>query len=127
MIPMEERRRFTLYLNRVYTAGVPMAGEIPVLRCDGTRAYIFGWVTKCVNEQGVEEFQSVCMDITQRHHVKKANETKRYIKALSDVYDKIFEYDFANNTVKCLYAQDYSMFRWIENIPMQMEELPKNG
>lgn len=122
MIPMEERRRFTLYLNRVYTAGVPMAGEIPVLRCDGTRAYIFGWVTKCVNEQGVEEFQSVCMDITQRHHVKKANETKRYIKALSDVYDKIFEYDFANNTVKCLYAQDYSMFRWIENIPMQMEE-----
>lgn len=122
MIPMEERRRFALYLNRVYTAGVPMAGEIPVLRCDGTRAYIFGWVTKCVNEQGVEEFQSVCMDITQRHHVKKANETKRYIKALSDVYDKIFEYDFANNTVKCLYAQDYSMFRWIENIPMQMEE-----
>ena len=122
MIPMEERRKFTLYLNRVYTHGVPMAGEMPVLRCDGTRAYVFGWVTKCINEQGREEFQSVCMDITKRHYVKRANEARRYIKALSDVYDKIFEYDFSTNTVKCLYAQDYSMFKWIKNIPMQMEE-----
>ena len=46
MIPMEERRRFALYLNRVYTAGTPIAGEMTLLRCDGTRASIFGWVTK---------------------------------------------------------------------------------
>lgn len=122
MIPMEERRRFALYLNRVYTAGVPIAGEITVLRCDGTRAHLFGWVTKCVNEQGVEEFQSVCMDVTERHRVKKANETKRYLKALADVYDKIFEYDLSSNTVKCLYSQNSPMFKWLENIPMQMED-----
>lgn len=122
MIPMEERRRFALYLNRVYTAGAPMAGEMTLLRCDGTRAHIFGWVTKCKNEQGVEEFQSVCMDITERHRARKASEAKRYIKALSDVYDKIFEYNLRDNTVVCLYGKDSPMFKWIENIPMQMEE-----
>lgn len=122
MIPMEERRRFALYLNRVYTAGAPIAGEMTLLRCDGTRAYMFGWVTKCVNEQGVEEFQSVCMDITERHQTKKANETKRYLKALSDVYDKIFEYDLSNNTVNCLYSNNSPMFKWLENIPMQLED-----
>lgn len=122
MIPMEERRRFALYLNRVYTKEAPIAGEITVLRCDGTKAYLFGWVTKCINEQGVEEFQSVCMDITERYHIKKANETKRYIKALTEVYDKIFEYDLSNNTVKCLYAQNSAVFKWLENIPMQMED-----
>ena len=122
MIPMEERRRFSLYLNRVYSAGTPMAGEMTLLRCDGTRAYMFGWVTKCVNEQGVEEFQSVCMDITERHQAKKANETKRYLKALTDVYDKIFEYDLGANTVKCLYSNNSPMFKWLENIPMQMED-----
>lgn len=122
MIPMEERRRFALYLNRVYTAGAPMAGEMTLLRCDGTRAHIFGWVTKCKNEQGVEEFQSVCMDVTERHRARKASEAKRYIKALSDVYDKIFEYNLRDNTVVCLYGKDSPMFKWIENIPMQMEE-----
>lgn len=122
MIPMEERHKFAQYLNRVYTAGSPIAGEMAVLRCDGTRAYLFGWVTKCVNAQGTEEFQSVCMDITERHQLKKANETKRYLKALADVYDKIFEYDLGANTVKCLYSSHSSMFRWLENVPMQMED-----
>lgn len=122
MIPMEERRRFAHYLNRVYAQGAPIAGEMTVLRCDGTKAHLFGWVTKCVNEQGVEEFQSACMDITEKYHIKKASETERYLRALTDIYDKIFEYDRANNTVKCVYGQKSAVFKWIQNIPMQMEE-----
>lgn len=122
MIPIEERRRFSVYLDRVYKHGAPIAGEMTVQRCDGSRAYLFGWVTKCVNEQGIEEFQSACMDITERHNIKKERETRRYLKALTDVYDKIFEYDLSNRTVKCLHGQNSPMFRWIENIPMQMED-----
>lgn len=122
MIPIEERRRFSVYLDRVYKHSAPIAGEMTVLRCDGTRGYLFGWVTKCVNEQGVEEFQSACMDITERHHIRKERETRRYLKALTEVYDKIFEYDLSGRTVKCLYGQHSQMFRWIENIPMQMED-----
>jgi PAS domain-containing protein len=122
MVPMEERRRFSLYLNRVYSAGIPIAGEMTLLRCDGTRAHVFGWVTKCVNEQGVEEFQSVCMDVTQRHRTKVAAETKRYLKALTDVYDKIFEFNISMNTVKCLHAHDSKMFKHFENVAMQTDE-----
>lgn len=121
MVPMEERQRFSQYLRRVYSAEAPIAGEITLLRCDGSRAYVFGWVSKCVNEQGVEEFQSVCMDITSRHQDRKANETHRYLKALSDVYDKIFEFDRNNNTVKCLHSGDSSSFKGLENIAMQMD------
>lgn len=121
MVPMEERRRFALFLNRVYTVGVPVAGEMTLLRFDGSKAYIFGWVTKCVNEQGVEEFQSVCMDVTERNRVRKANESRRYLKALTDVYDKIFEYDLGSNTVKCLYSNNSPLFKGLENIPMQMK------
>ena len=122
MIPMEERRRFSVYLDRVYQLGSPIAGEMTVLRCDGTRAYLFGWVTKCVNDQGVEEFQSACMDITERQQLRKEQETKRYLKALTEVYDKIFEYDLAAHTVTCIHGQSSPVFRWIENIPMQMED-----
>ena len=66
MIPMEERRRFAKYLNRVFSADAPIAGDMTLLRCDGTRAHVFGWVTKSVNEQGEAEFQSVCIKIRQR-------------------------------------------------------------
>ncbi len=122
MVPMEERRRFARYLERVYAAAAPIAGEMELLRCDGTRAYMFGWVAKCVNEQGEEEIQCVCMDVTERYKVKKADEEKRYLKALTDIYDKIFEYDLGKNTVKCLYSNNSPMFKWLEDVPMQMEE-----
>ena len=42
MIPMEERRKFSKYLNRVFSADAPIAGEMTLLRCDGTRAHVFG-------------------------------------------------------------------------------------
>ncbi len=122
MIPMEERRKFSKYLNRVYSSDAPIAGEMTLLRCDGTRAYVFGWVTKTVNEQGIEEFQSVCMDITERHQTRKANETQRYLKGLSDVYDKIFEFNLDANTVKCLHCGEASSFKGFEGIAMQIED-----
>jgi PAS domain S-box-containing protein len=122
MIPMEERRRFARYLDRVYAAGIPLAGEMSLLRCDGTRVHVFGWVTKSVNEQGVEEFQSACVDVTSRYRAKRAAEARRYLKALTDVYDKVFEYDFTAGTVKCLHTEPSSAFKQVENVPMQMEE-----
>ncbi len=122
MVPMEERRRFSKYLNRVFSADAPIAGEMTLLRCDGTRAHVFGWVTKVVNEHGEEEFQSVCMDITESYRARKAKENKRYIKALTDVYDKIFKFDLDANTVKCLHCEDASYFKRFENIAMQVED-----
>lgn len=122
LIPPEERARFAGYLERVGGEGMPLAGEMMLLRCDGTKAYVAGVVTKCRNDQGKEEFRSICMDMTERHREKRAGETRRYLQALTDVYDKIFEYDLAGRTVKCLYGQSSSFFRQLENIPMQMEE-----
>lgn len=126
MIPIEERRKFLLYLNRVYSADAPVAGEMTLLRCDGTRAYVFGWVIKTVNERGVEEFQSVCMDITERHQMKKSSETKRYLKALADVYDTIFEFNIDANTVKCLHCDDSSSFQKVKDIAMQLDDALEN-
>lgn len=122
VVPMEERRRFSKYLNRVFSADAPIAGEMTLLRCDGTRAHVFGWVTKVVNEHGEEEFQSVCMDITESYRARRAKESKRYIKALTDVYDNIFEFDLDANTVKCLHCEDASYFKRFENIAMQAED-----
>lgn len=122
MIPMEERRKFSKYLNRVYSAGTPIAGEMTLLRYDGTRAHVFGWVTKCINEDGDPEFQSVCMDVTERYESRKENETKRYLKALTEVYDKIFEFNLDSHTVKCLFCKENSSYRPYLDIAMKIDD-----
>lgn len=122
MIPADERGRFSRYLERVYEQGAPIAGEMTALKQDGTRIHVFGWVTKSVNEFGDEEFQSAFMDITERYRQKKKQETSRYLKALTEVYDKVFEFDLRERTVRCLYGTNSPSFKWLENIPMQMQE-----
>lgn len=121
MVPMEKRRRLARCLKHVHSAEVPAVGEMELLCCDGTKAYVFGWITKSVNEQGIEEFQSVCVDVTKKYQAKKENEIKRYLRALMDVYDKIFAYNLKTSTVKCLYSNHSPMFQWLENVSMQME------
>lgn len=121
MIPMENRRSIALYLNRVYTQNTPVIGEFTVFRCDGTRAYLFGCVMKCRGASGNDEFRCICMDMTEKYYMKRAGETNRYLKALTAVYDKIFEYDLSNNTVKCLYRRN-SPPDPLQGIPMQMED-----
>ena len=121
-IPIEERQRFAQFLERVNESDAPVAGEMSVLRCDGTKARLYGWITKSSGRDGQPEFQSVCMDVTQRYEQKKATETNQYLNAISELYDKIFEYDFSARTVKCLRGQNSDMFKWLENVPMPMED-----
>ena len=122
MIPRDQRQRFSRFLEKVYTQETTASGELTVQRFDGSTARLYGWVTKSRDEQGREEFQSVCMDITDRYREKKDREMDQYISALSQVYDKIFKYDFEAGTVTCLRGQNSGMFRWAQNIPMPMEE-----
>ncbi len=121
MIPIEERRKFSHFLNRVYATGTPIEGEISVLRGDGTKARLYGWIAKVTGADGREEFQSVCIDVTERHRSRRARETEGYVRALSDIFEKIFEYDFADRTVKYVFGNT-STFGRIRNMPMRMEE-----
>ena len=122
MIPAEERLRFSRYLDRVRSSDVPIAGDMTLLRCDGTRVHVFGWVAKGVDEQGREEFQSVCMDVTERYRARRARENERYLQALTEVYDKIFAFDLDANTVTCLYCEGTSYFKHLESIAMRVED-----
>lgn len=121
-IPSEDRRRFSLYMERVRRYGGPVSGEVTILREDGSRRRLFGWVTCCLNSHGQEEFLGVCMDITHQQKAKEERLTRRYLQALAEVYDKIFSFDLARRTVTCLYGKNSPMFQWIENVPMQMED-----
>ena len=62
------------------------------------------------------------MDVTERYQIKKEAEEKRYLKALTDVYDKIFELNRDINTVRCLHCGNSSGFKRFEGVAMQMDD-----
>ncbi len=122
ILPPEEHKRFSLFLNRVNKQGGLSSGDLSVMRYDGTRAHVFGCISKCRNDEGKEEFQSICIDITEQYQKKKEREIKQYVKTLGNVYDKIFSFNRSTDTVKCLYCKAPSAYMRIENIPMHMED-----
>lgn len=125
MIPMEERMRFSRFLERVYRSDKPMVGGMTVLRCDGVKTRLFGWISRCVNAQGTEEFQCVCIDSSERYYEKQSKEINRYLSALSGVYHLLSVYDFSNETVQFFYADSSGLSGQLENVPMQMETATK--
>ncbi len=120
-IPMDYRRRFIHFLKMLDISGKPLSGEITAIRCDGTRVRLFGWITKTTDGDGNEEFQSVCMDITDKYHLRRNTETQRFVKAISDVYDKIYEYDLHNRTVRYVWGNTVT-FEKIKHYNMQMDD-----
>lgn len=122
LMPREERRKFSHFLEQVNILDRPFGGELTLMRCDGTKCRVYGWVTKSVNAQGQEEFQSVCMDVSESRRAEKKRATDRYLQALSNVYDKIFEYDIERQTVKCLYGEKSDIFRGLQNIPLHITQ-----
>ena len=69
---------------------------------------------------------SVLADVSRQQQERLQQERGQYLRALSEVYDKIFEFDRANHTVKCLYGHNSPSFRWLQNIPMEMESATEN-
>ncbi|MBQ2690735.1 MAG: PAS domain-containing protein [Clostridia bacterium] len=122
LFPPEDRPKMAEYLERASATSKPVVGEISILRCDGTRGRFFGWITKVKNEINVDEFQSVLIDVTKDYQARKATERDRYLAALSDVYDKIFECDFNEQIVTYIHGHQRSPFGRIKGIPMILND-----
>lgn len=122
IVPVEERKKFHHLLNRVVTNNETITGEFTVLRCDGTKAQVFGWITKQKNERGVEEFQSVLIDVSERYDRPKDGAVDIYINLLSQVYEKIYSYDYANKTVKCVFDRNTEVLPIQGNMFLNMDD-----
>ena len=92
---------------------------------DGRVLLVLDTVTSYVLD-GRRMADSILTDVTGQQQERAQQETGRYLRALSEVYDKIFEFDRKKHTVKCLYGQNSPSFQWLQNIPMEMESATEN-
>ena len=121
-IPPEDRSRFPALLCSVEEQQGPVSGEQTVLRFDGSSVRLFGWVSRDTDSSGAPVLNAVCIDLTEEARSRKDRETERYVKALSGVYDDIFEFNYKDRTVTVLHTRGSAMLRWVKGIPMQMKE-----
>ena len=121
-IAAENRSAFSRVLHAVYLRKRPMAGEVTVIRADGSRARLFGWIMKYRTPDGREEFQSICVDITGQYRRNKNRQSDQYLQALSEVYEYIFEYDRETRMVKCLKKGEEAGDSLAVDLPIRMED-----
>ena len=97
-----------------------------IKRKDNTLLYVLDSLSAIKLEDGTLLASSYLTDISEfeseNDPVISNDKSIRYLKALSEVYDKIFEFNTSNNTIKCLYSNNSSMFKHFENIPMSLDE-----
>ena len=95
-----------------------------LIKKDGSIIFVLDTITSVKDENNTMILSSFLTEIPESEEstVRSLNESSRYLKALSEVYEKIFEFNSLNNTVKCLYCNNSSMFKHFENISMPLDE-----
>lgn len=118
MIPMEERRRFsiilTVFMIQIYSLLLEIwlcfivCDRTRVLCCsDGSQMY-----QRARRNWSSKVFVWILYIATRTLCGQKSRESKNDItKALTDVYDRIFEFNLDANTVKCLLCEGKFIFK----------------
>ena len=115
IIHPEDLKIYTSLIEKV-RGGEAACGKYRLVKKDKSVIYVSDFLMPIKSEDGKLIVSSYLTDIPEY------GEHKSYLKALSEVYDKIFEFNTVNNTVKCLYCNNFSIFKQIENIPMPLDE-----
>lgn len=103
------------FLQQVMAGPCTKTLQYRLIGKNGNPISVSDTITSQRMEDGTMVGNSVLMELA---YLKKSDE---YLKALQDVYDKIFQYNFAENTVTCVHCRGNSRFQWVQNIPMAME------
>ena len=121
LVHPEDLNNYCSLIDKVRKGGTSSA-KYHLVKKDGSIIYVSDTLTGIKSDDGSFIVSSVLTNINERSENKKVAEANRYLNALSEVYEKIFEFNTLCNTVKCLYCNDSSMFKHFENIPMPLDE-----
>ncbi len=121
----EDREEYESSLHQLAQAPQTKTIQYRLICRDGRTLLVLDTVTS-YELDGRRMADSILTDVTGQQQERAQQETGRYLRALSEVYDKIFEFDQRKHTVKCLYGQNSPSFRWLQNIPMEMESATEN-
>ncbi len=125
----DDRRQYARFLYTLAETQQSQALTYRLVKSDGEVFHVQDTMVPQWLDDGTLVGCSTLSDVSalrqsanDQYRLRREWENQRYIQAISKVYDKIFEFDRAHNTIRCLYGQNSSVFKWLENIPMQITE-----
>lgn len=114
-IHRDDRICYQEFLGKVMAEPCSKTLQYRLVGKEGKLIFVSDTITSQQVDNGSLIGNSVLTELT---YLEKSND---YLSALQDVYDKIFQYNFLDNTVTCIHCSENSRFQWVQNIPMAME------
>ncbi|MGI5988667.1 MAG: PAS domain-containing protein [Lachnospiraceae bacterium] len=123
LIVPADRGRYAAFLKTVQDTGEQKSEWYRIVCADGRVKYVNDTVVPVRTPDGGLAGCSSLSDITGlRENVSQpAEDSDQYLRALTEVYDKIFRFDQATDTVTCIYSGGSPLFSAFENVPMNTE------
>jgi PAS domain S-box-containing protein len=121
MIAAEDRKRYRQFLKEVRESLTQKSEWYRIICADGTVKYVNDTIVPVRVQTGALAGCSSLSDISGLQDElceKRKSDTGWYIRALTEVYDKIFRFDHATDTVTCIYSGGSPLFSAFENVPM---------
>lgn len=115
----DDRASYQDFLQQVMAHPCSKTLQYRLIHQSGELIFVTDTLTSQLTDDGTLVGNSVLMRLA---NPKKSN---TYLAALRDMYDKIFQYDFSENTVTCIHCTENSRFQWVQNIPMAMAAATK--
>lgn len=111
----DDRASYREFLQQVKVGRNSKTLQYRLMDKSGNLIFVSDTMTPQTGDDGTLAGNSVLMKLAN------PKESNAYFTALKDIYDKIFRFDFSENTVTCIHCTENSRFQWVQNIPMAMD------
>jgi hypothetical protein len=117
LLPFEERDTFREYLEAALESKEPIKIKHKIIRQDGSRVTLTGWLGTIINPSGKKEYSIVYTDRVE----PKTSVNNSYFRALESAYNIIFEINLSLKTVECIYGKNTSDLGKLYDIRMTLD------
>jgi PAS domain S-box-containing protein len=121
MLPFEERDRFRDFLEQAKSSDEPIPIEHQLLRSNGSRITLTGWLSNSVNEYGDKEFSFLYIRKKQSAITGQSLRENSYFRALENAYQAIFEISLERDTVDCIHGRETTDMGSLYDVHMSIE------
>jgi hypothetical protein len=121
MIPFDERDIFRMQLEKALHSDKPINIRHELLRSDGSRIPLNGWLSVVESNSGEREYAFVYFQMETNPNEAFTVRENSYFRALQNAYHVIFEINFTKNTVECIHGRETSNIGALYDVHMTLE------
>ena len=121
LLPFEDRDLFRRYLDRAYAAEEPVRIRHRIIRNNGERVSISGWLGTVTGPDGEKNYSLLYTELDSPAEEVNSAAGNSYFRALESAYNVIFEINLQRQTVECIYGKDTSDLGKLYDVRMTLE------